>query len=280
MATTRRPRWIERLSAPKGCHRKRPAAAQRKIVPGAPGSRYDSGRRRQRCHPRQSANALENALIDEERITVQAISDLALRIRRSQKFGGKVLDRMYALHPHLETADDKKQLYMARLKVENFVDDQRIQWANEWLYFGNLPPNTPMLEMARRIEREIWSIWITDQDFKMYSEQKGGFQGEVDGTWDEVYAEGRDKIRFTYDIVERLIELDVIAPQTAKQRQRSQTRADRQNPSVTFHMELDDERELSAIDHWAEHHPVEMISGKFDHIRRAIPHITEVHRAG
>jgi hypothetical protein len=224
---------------------------------------------------------LENALMDEEENTVRTISDLALEIRRSDNFGRKFVDRMLATFPGLQGADIQRQLNQARNQVESFVNDQRRLWADQWLYFGNFPPGTSTGDMARRMEREIWSVWILDQDFKVATIHPIYVGNPNPPEWTRSAAKGRDGSLFDDIIVDRLVDLGVVLPRTVRQIFNSANRHPdgRQKVSPDIHVRggVNDARELAAVEQWAEHHPVELLSGTFDRTPRGIPHISMVH---
>ncbi len=173
-------------------------------------------------------------------------------------------------------------LQVANKFVEKIVDEQREKWAKEWLYYGNNPPNASTYEMSRKIEREIWAMWILDQDFNLYSKQMGGFQGEVDGTWEQPIVEGRDRMPFHKLIVEKLIELGVVIPQTSRQfdalNHRNWGNPNKERPNVLIEGQLDDDNELSEIQNWAKNHQPETLAGAFGTQVRMLPSIIDVHK--
>lgn len=223
---------------------------------------------------------LENALTDEEGNTVRMISDFALEIRRSDNFGRMFVARVLAKFPGLQSADFQRQLSQTRNQVESLVNDQRRIWANQWLYYGNYPPGTSTSEMARKIEREIWSIWILDQDFKL-EEVHPIYRSNPDPPeWLRPAAKGRDGIPLDDVIVDRLVELGVVFPRTIRQyylANREPGNQEKESPAIRIRGGVNDPRELTAIEKWAEHHPVELLSGVFDRTPRTIPHISMVH---
>lgn len=224
---------------------------------------------------------LENALADQQQKTMQQILDLALRIQRSPNIGKVILGYLYKKQPEVAKMSIRDKQTAAQRFVESIIDGHREKWAQEWLYYGNDPPMTSTDEMARKIEREIWALWILDQEFKVYVQQRGSFAGEVDSTWDEYYVEGRDEIELHPLIIDRLIELDVVFPQSVfemmERHRRQLANPNGEKPSVSISGGVDDQQELDDLKNWAKKRQPDYLSGRIDYIPRRLQPIASVH---
>ncbi len=225
---------------------------------------------------------MEASLRDEKEKTVKTISDMALELRRSSTFIKGAYEFFVKLNAQVRGGNVGVQQMAADRFVERMVDEQREKWAKEWLYYGNLPPQTSIVEMSRKIEREIWAMWIIDQEFTLYSQQKGSFAGEVDGTWEELYVAGRDGLAFHSLIVARLTDLGVVIPQTSRQfadlNERNWGNPNKEKPTVLVKDSVDDSQELDEIQAWAKNRQPELLSGHFDSQPRNIGSIVNVHK--
>ncbi|HEX8396842.1 MAG TPA: hypothetical protein VF644_05415 [Pyrinomonadaceae bacterium] len=225
---------------------------------------------------------IENALKEEIMTTRSRIRELALNVRRDTQFGKTMLNILYKLNPQAEKWGLREKQKAAELFIENWIDGCRAEWAKKWLYFGNNPPTTSIYEMSRRLEREIWKMWILDQEFKFHKTEPTDNQDGatlIGFKW----VEGRNKIKLHKLIVERLIDLGVVIPQTSKQfealNERNFGKSNKEIPSVFVDDTVDSAEELAEIQSWAENHTTELLNGKFDNTPRGIGSIVNVHKA-
>lgn len=167
---------------------------------------------------------LENALIDEKEKTINAIIGLATAIKRNLNFGKLVLEKMYRVKPETKKLSGNQLKWAAYKYIEDLVDEDREKWAEDWFYYGNNPPNTSTFEMSRTIEREIWGLWILDQEFKLYIKIPGP-RHSSDEDLDRMQnlipmpppvpaAKGRDKLPFGETLLRRLADLNIVPPRT------------------------------------------------------------------
>lgn len=227
---------------------------------------------------------LEAALNDERERTIKTISDLALAVRRNPNFGKNAVEYLLKTYPQIR-GDHSGPIMdgVADRFIEKLVDDQRNKWAKEWLYYGNLPPQTSILEMSRKIEREIWAMWLMDQGYRYVEYDAAIVTGEaVSGYIKRQYVEGRNKLRFNDLVVERLIELGVLLPQTSRQlaalNDRNANSSHKEHPTVLVRGSVDDAAELEEIQTWAKNKQPEFLSGHFDSMVRNIGSIVNVHK--
>lgn len=225
---------------------------------------------------------LENALMDEERKTKNQILDLAIKIQRNPLIGKVVLEHLYKKRPEVAKMNIRDKQTAAERFVESIVDGHREKWAQEWLYYGNNPPTTSTTEMARKIEREIWAFWILDQEFKVKESTTGTMIGEYyEKGPTRIWAEGRNKIELHPLIVDHLIQLDVVFPQSVyeviKRHERQTANPNGETPSVSIEGEVDSEKEIQDLKNWAKNRKPGYLSGAVDYTRRALPPIATVH---
>lgn len=224
---------------------------------------------------------LENALIDEKTRTIKTISELALGIKRDTNWGKEVLDYLYKTQPNLKHMNDVGHRMALNKHTEDLIDHWRAEWAKEALYYGRNPPATSTYEMSRRIEREIWAMWILDMNFGLVGYDNTSYAGEVISGGIDYRMEGRGGIPFDSLILDRLIELGVIIPQTKQQfealNNRNWGNPNKEKPEIIIHKEVDTGSEIDAINDWAEKHPPEMLSGNVDSLPRTLPSIINVH---
>jgi hypothetical protein len=225
---------------------------------------------------------LENALIDEKTRTVKTISDLALAIKRDTNWGKEVLGHLYKTQPNLKQTNDVGHRLALNKHTEDLIDYWRGEWAKEALYYGRNPPVTSTYEMSRRLEREIWAMWILDMNFSLVGYNNTSYAGEVISGGIDYFVIGRDGISFDSLILDRLIELGVIMPQTKQQfealNNRNWGNPNKEKPEIIIRKEVDTGSEIDEINGWAAKHPPEMLSGNVDSLPRTLPSIINVHR--
>ena len=225
---------------------------------------------------------LENALLTEKQETIKTISNLALDVRRSPEFGKNLLKKLYQQKPQLKKMKDPEIQQAANALIETIVDEDRAKWAQDWFYYGHDPATTSTQEMSQKLEREIWGLWILDMGFGMVEYDNTSFAGEVVSGGVYYMVEAANGIPFDELIVERLIELGVVFPQTQRQLAELNSRnfgnPNKQNPNVFIEKKVDEEKEITAINEWAKKHPIESLSGNVDSTVRKLPKIIDVHK--
>lgn len=199
---------------------------------------------------------LEEALIDERRQTVGAITNLATNIKGNMSWGKSTLEKMYKEKP------ETKKLIRDSLKLEGYkyveklVDEARVKWT-AWTYYGYNPPDISILEMSRMIEREIWALWILDQDFKQ-KQYTYISTDDVDHTYNRYV--GRSKLPFEHILVDRLVFLNVIDARNTPEREKSMIQKhlmpnEKFTPAKGIDANVDEKKEFAEIEKWAINHP-------------------------
>lgn len=228
----------------------------------------------------------ENALADEQLKTEMTISDFALELKANPRlgpnFGKAVLEKMYREQPNTKQESQALRQQRAYQAVIKIVDAFRNKWADDWFYYGNNPPRVSTYEMSRKIEREIWAMWLLDQAFKTVVYSEVSFQGEVESEIEYEQLEGRDQIPLATPILNRLIELGVVFPQTATQlkqlNDRNLGKPKKEKPDVFISKSIDTPQELIELENWAKNHPIELLSGVFDSEIRMLPSVIDIHK--
>jgi hypothetical protein len=84
-------------------------------------------------------------------------------------WGGEQVKRLGNKYPELHKLPYQEQRRRGELMLNDDLDKMRRNWANNpvWFYFGNIPFTYSRFELARTIERELWALWVLDQDYKV-----------------------------------------------------------------------------------------------------------------
>lgn len=229
---------------------------------------------------RSLRTALEEALKDERQRGVDRIAGFGLDLRKSPDFARIFLMNMNRRDPGFKKLDIRAKKQVIDRDIEKMVDMYRQIWAKSWLYYGNNPPPTTVDEISRRIEREIWAMWILEQDFKLkVSEGRDSLDDVKVSTF--VWVEGRNKTPLHPLIIDRLIELDVVLPQSFYEMYqrflRTQKDPNGESPTVRIEGKVDEEKELENIKNWAKNRKPQVLAGNLDRIPRPVPPIARVH---
>lgn len=114
---------------------------------------------------------LENAMTQEAKLTSDAIMSLANSITENSNYGAECLQKLRRVEPRARDPKlTEKQLEpMAKDMIVRDIDAQRQKWANEWFYYGYDPGTTA--GMAENIERELWGLWILNEQFKVKTKE-------------------------------------------------------------------------------------------------------------
>lgn len=223
---------------------------------------------------------LENAMIDETTKTVNVIIDRANAIKRHLNYGKLILEEMYQKNPQTKKLSGIQLKWAAYKYVEELVDIDRKKWAINWLYYGYNPPNISMYEMSRMIEREIWALWILDQDFQIikYEESKSTREGEV--TIEYTKNKGRDKLPFGNILLKRLAYLNITEARNMQELavntiHKVQMQSEKFNPVSGITGTVDEENELNKIKEWAINHPRLTFTSPDNVSFRTVPSISQ-----
>lgn len=202
---------------------------------------------------------LENALIDERTKTTKAISDLGLYIKRHLNWGKLTLQEMYKVKPETKKLSGKQLEWEAYKYVEGKVDEERKKWSEQWIYYGYNPPNTSIHEMSRMIERELWALWILDQDYKVITGTRH-YYGKERESWEYTKIEGKDKLPFGQTLLGRLANLNIIDARTQEELQKSIiNKQQMESENITsvsgISGDVDEADELNKIEGWIKKYP-------------------------
>lgn len=229
--------------------------------------------------------SIVNAFKDEQAATVETIGKFASKLISDstirQNFGAAVLAKLDREQPQLKNASLRERQEAGKKVVEEIVDKFRNHWADQWFYYGHNPPLTSTTEISRRIEREIWAMWILQQKFQIKLRAMHSTNDGITLSYYGQDAEGSDKIVFHSLIIKRLIDLGVVLPQTPKQfselNDRNWNNFTKERPRILIKGGLDTQDELKEVEDWANNHPLEFLHGNFNSEIRMLPSIVNIH---
>lgn len=219
---------------------------------------------------------LENALLDEKQKTIKTIAGLALFLRNNPEFGKYILEELFQKKPGLKSMNDDTILREAKKLVEDTVDLLRKSWAENWFYYGHNPPNTSIDEMSRILQREMWALWIIDQNF-IFSRKPLKQIGNAPSPYEQITVNGRNGIPLHKFILFQLMYLNVLQAQMFRGHIQSLDPRFK-SPNINVGMRVDTAAEIDAINNWAKNHPLELLAGNNDSQKRALPSVLNIHK--
>jgi len=228
---------------------------------------------------------LQNELSHQSDRVLKSMNKFGQSIQQDLLYGQSVLENMYRTVPGSDSFPYLAQESAAKGLIRHDVDEQRHRWAAQWAYYGCDPNPEAYHIMVRKIEKEIWALWVLDQKFKFHETPSlfGAKTGDIYGE-DGMLRE---------EIVNRLVELDVVLAQlkhyygtgiiTEESQQRMDKQIDRRKADVSMSIpvlregDIDTKAELRALTDWAAFHEPELLGGKLDRITRRLPSLNEIH---
>jgi len=114
---------------------------------------------------------LENAMRKQAEITSNAIMSLAMSINENSSYGAECLAKLRKENRRAQDpkVPEKELETLAKQMIRSDVNRHRAKWAEDWFYFGNDPPFSA-IGLAERIEKELWGLWILNEEFHVVSE--------------------------------------------------------------------------------------------------------------
>jgi len=116
-----------------------------------------------------SFKTMITAVLDEEiRITTGQFGLWYSATHNDRDFGTKLLAAVKAKFnlPHL--SPDSLETFGVN-DIDDYIDKLRNKFAKDWFYYGNDPDEKGIKSLPDRIEKELWALWIIDQEFKVRS---------------------------------------------------------------------------------------------------------------
>ncbi|MFN7934348.1 MAG: hypothetical protein U0R19_13545 [Bryobacteraceae bacterium] len=230
---------------------------------------------------------LENALLQEASLRSGAIHNLAMEILNDVRYGQDLVDKMYRNLPESANFPYERQEAITKGMIRVAVNEVRAKWAREWVYFGNDPKQEDLYLMSKKIEIEIWALWILKRKYHLIGTKP----------WDTIgpttVDEDGNMLRET--VVNRLVDLDVVLVKKLKSKgwigiapsYESQETAKRQaarkekdlsiKPPVALEGEFDTEEEIKSLNDWAAYHPPKLLGGAVQWVPRTLVSIENVH---
>jgi hypothetical protein len=99
-----------------------------------------------------------------------ALGTMRTNIDNNQAFGDEILEVFARQNPHTKTKHlnprEETQLEeMAEEMLDVAFDKLRQEYARKWRYYGNNPGVLNLSSLTRKMELEIWALWILDQEY-------------------------------------------------------------------------------------------------------------------
>jgi hypothetical protein len=128
--------------------------------------------------------------VDKQQTAVSNnISKIAQRVNTiSPAVGDAVITRLKTTNPGFDRLPYPQQLSLGKKVINDLMQANRVNWAASWLFYGNDPPKPDWNKIVSELERQIWSVWVIQQD--LHAEKYGlnlftedykvyGFSGKV-----------------------------------------------------------------------------------------------------
>jgi hypothetical protein len=207
--------------------------------------------------------------------TIGAFADKILDSRLD--WGGEQVKRLVQKYAGFVKKPYPEQRRLGESMLNDDLDDLRRKWAKDpvWFYFGNIPFMYGGIELARIFERELWALWILDQDYKVVR-KKMRYRGEE---YESDVIDGKQPLNAP--IWDRLVELHVIKPPP------------RWNEGQLPELDPPDDDEHQAVEFpygyaagylssllmWANAHGTDPSKGQIRGVTRMLGSITGVHQS-
>lgn len=227
--------------------------------------------------PDQFKREIGDELNSQKKQLTATIGDFADKILDSGlDWGGEQVKRLLKKYPELPKLSQQEQRRRGEAMLNDDLDRMRQNWADNpvWFYFGNAPFNYSRFELARTIERELWALWVLDQDYKV-EHKTMRYRGEL---YESDVVAGKNVMN--KPIWDRLVELHVFKAPPAFNEEVPVSNAD-PNDEENQAMEVPynwDASYLPMLLSWANAHgttPQSQMKG----VSRILPSITGVHQA-
>jgi hypothetical protein len=225
-------------------------------------------------NPESFRSALRRELARQKKTLTATIGVYADKVIDAQyNFGQEQVNRLVTMNPNFLKKPYSDQIRAGQKMLDGDLDALRDKWADQWYYFGNNPFPYSRWELARRFERELWALWILQQDYKVVR-GKMKYRGEA-YNW-ETIGGGMPIVSQIYN---RLVELNVIqrGNQTIKIGQDTDTKDD-EDDAIEYPPGLPQEVPyLDGLLRWAKNHGTDPSRGQMEGNSRSLPTISEVH---
>lgn len=230
---------------------------------------------------------LENALLQEASLRSGAIFNLAMEILNDARYGQDLVDMMYRNLAGSANFTYERQEAILKGVIRVAVNEVRAKWAREWVYFGNDPKQEDLYLMSKKIEIEIWALWILKRKYHLYGKKLNEIGPPV--TLDD------DGNILREAVVNRLVDLDVVLVKKLKSKDwigigpsyETKETAERQvarrekdgsiKPPVGLEGDFDTEEEIKSLNGWAANHPPNLLGGAVQWVPRTLVSIEHVH---
>jgi hypothetical protein len=156
--------------------------------------------------PDQFKREIGDELNSQKKMLTATIGDFADKILDSKlDWGGEQVKRLLKKYPELLKLPEQEQRRRGESMLNDDLDKMRNSWADNpvWFYFGYVPFSYSRFELARTIERELWALWVLDQDYKV-EHKTMRYRGEL---YDSDVVAGKNVMN--RPIWDRLVELHV-----------------------------------------------------------------------
>ncbi len=225
---------------------------------------------------------LENAMLKEAERTSNAIMSLALSINLDFFYGAECLEKLRKLNPRVRAGivSELELELLAKTMITYDIDQLRKKWADDWFFYGNDPGTTA--GVAESIEREMWALWILNEDFRAKRPPNTGPNYRVRRVEGATFG-GKG---MPEPVVRRLADFGVIEARTAQQLHEQNMRRieelrSRGTPApaapIQIGYDVDTASEIASLESWAKTHPVTLGAGHLNHRKRTLPSVENIH---
>ena len=211
--------------------------------------------------------------LNRQKTTLTAtIGVLADKVLDAQyNFGEEQVKRLLKIDPAILKRPYSDQLRAGQKMLDGDLDALRDKWSGQWYYYGNNPFPYSRWELARIFERELWALWILQQDYRVVH-GKMKYRGEV-YNYDTI-AGGMPMVHQIYD---RLVELHVVQ-QDGHMPKFDSNPEDDEDQAVEYPYALSAAGPyLDGLLRWAKSHGTDPSKGQMKGNDRILPTISQVH---
>jgi hypothetical protein len=94
------------------------------------------------------------------------INAMTQAINRSATFGEAIVKRLSKENAGFDRLPFNRQFDLGTRTINAMMQVNREKWAASWLYYGNDPPEPHWSRIIEDLEKQLWCIWILQQNFR------------------------------------------------------------------------------------------------------------------
>ena len=138
--------------------------------------------------------AIKAVFTEEIQLTTAQFGLWHATTNNNQTFGQELLAAVKAKFKNPKMPAEQLEMHGIN-EIDDYIDKLRQQFAKDWFYYANDPDSNGIRYLHEKIEKELWAMWIIDQEFKVTRTHP----------MHPPAARGKDKIPLNHRIIKHLL---------------------------------------------------------------------------